>query len=517
MFRLLRYFSISSLVAILISAIALGMFYRHFASRDMLKAAEDTNLIVTQLFSNTLWPKYNNFLERASLITRDELLASPIMNALMNDVLAQMRGTSILKVKIFSLDAKTIFSTEKKQIGVIKDASYPGSISAKTKKIISKISHRDTFNSINGVLENRDVVSSYLPMRRSPNSKVEGVIEVYTDVTDLQQSIKRTQLNIILYVFLVLAFLYATLFLIVRHADKLIKRQYSELKQAEDESTRQYNELKKVNKKLHNTQSQLVQSEKMASVGQLAAGVAHEINNPIGFVNSNISSLSHYVKGLSKLLETYEAAEPQLEDGEVLKRIISVKKEIDLPYLQKDIKELIEESKEGLNRVKKIVEDLKDFSHVGSEEWEWCDLASSMNSTINIARNELKYKAEVIVNYDEIPEIKCQPSRLNQVFMNLLINAAHSIQDKGQVVVRISKADNNGILVEIQDTGSGIDPAHLNNIFDPFFTTKSVGTGTGLGLSLSYGIVKDHNGYIEVESEIGVGTTFKVWLPIQPV
>ncbi|HCE07692.1 MAG TPA: histidine kinase [Oxalobacteraceae bacterium] len=266
-------------------------------------------------------------------------------------------------------------------------------------------------------------------------------------------------------------------------------------------------------KKLGEAQSQLLQSEKMASIGQLAAGVAHEINNPVGFVNSNLGALQHYADDLLKLLAAYERIEGTLAD-EVQQEIKLLKKEVDVAYLREDIGNLLIESLDGLQRVKRIVQDLKDFSHVDEAERQWASLESGLESTLRVVWNELKYKVEVVKEYGNIPQIECFPSQLNQVFMNLLMNAVHSIEDHGRITIRTGQEQGN-VWVEVEDTGKGIKPEHLGRIFEPFFTTKPVGKGTGLGLSLSYGIVQKHSGKIEVKSELGKGSVFKVVLPVQ--
>ncbi|MDT4291261.1 ATP-binding protein [Methylomonas sp. MO1] len=262
---------------------------------------------------------------------------------------------------------------------------------------------------------------------------------------------------------------------------------------------------------LEETQMQLLQSEKMASIGQLAAGVAHEINNPIGFVNSNLSTLQEYVDGMLRLLAAYERIEGSLVN-EALQNITHLKQEINIGYLREDIGDLLAESLDGLQRVRRIVKDLKDFSHVGELEQQSANLESGLDSTLNVVWNEIKYKADVVKEYGGIPEINCIASQLNQVFMNLLINAVQAIEDHGRITLRTAY-DEQSVWVEVEDTGKGIKPEQLGKIFDPFFTTKSVGMGTGLGLSLSYGIVKKHNGRIEVKSELGKGTCFRVCLP----
>ena len=264
-------------------------------------------------------------------------------------------------------------------------------------------------------------------------------------------------------------------------------------------------------RKLEEAHNQLLQSEKMASIGQLAAGVAHELNHPVGFVNSNLGTLQIYADNLLKLLQAYEQQEGSLPDGG-RQEIARLKKEIDVAYLRDDMGSLLAESLDGLQRVKRIVRDLKDFAHVDESERLWANLETGLESTLNVVWNELKYKATVVKEYGNIPQIECIPSQLNQVFMNLLVNAGQAIAEQGRITLRTGYDEEN-VWIEVEDTGKGIQPEHLVRIFEPFFTTKPVGQGTGLGLSLSYGIVHKHGGRIEVKSELGKGTVFKVILP----
>ena len=263
--------------------------------------------------------------------------------------------------------------------------------------------------------------------------------------------------------------------------------------------------------KLAEAHTQLLQSEKMASIGQLAAGVAHEINNPVGFVSSNVSTLQHYVESLFQLITAYEQGETELSET-TRAAIAELKQQVDLAYLRDDVQQLMKESADGLQRVRQIVQDLKSFSHVSATAMEEADIEAGLDSTLNVVWNELKYKAEVVKEYGHVPAVRCIPSQLNQVFMNLLVNAAHAINERGRITLR-TNADEHWVWVEVEDTGSGIKPEHLDRIFDPFFTTKPVGKGTGLGLSLSYQIAQKHGGRIEVKSEIGKGSTFRVMVP----
>jgi len=281
-----------------------------------------------------------------------------------------------------------------------------------------------------------------------------------------------------------------------------------------EELLRANEELKELNAKLSDTQDKLMQSEKLASIGQLAAGVAHEINNPIGYIFSNFGTLEKYLADLFEMLGAYEQAESALAGTPAAERLRALRERIELDYLKDDIPTLMAESKEGISRVRKIVQDLKDFSRVDArQEWEWVDLHQGIDSTLNIVNNEIKYKADVVKHYGRLPDVECLPSELNQVFMNLLVNAAHAITaERGTITIRTG-CEGSDVWVEVADNGCGITKENLSRIFDPFFTTKPVGKGTGLGLSLSYGIVKKHAGRVEVTSEIGAGTTFRVTVP----
>ena len=292
------------------------------------------------------------------------------------------------------------------------------------------------------------------------------------------------------------------------HLEQLVAQRTIDLRQANEQ-------LQETNHKLEEAHNQLLQTEKMASIGQLAAGVAHEINNPVGFVNSNLNTLDAYVRSLLQVIQVYEDHEQVFEQHpKVLESIEAIKTRIELDYLKEDIFTLLDESRDGMLRVKKIVQNLKDFSHVGAMEWQLADLHAGLDSTLNIVSNEIKYKANVIKEYGALPPIVCLPLELNQVFMNMLVNGAHAIPGFGEIRIRTGVQDDMA-RIEFSDTGSGISPDIIKRIFDPFFTTKPVGQGTGLGLSLAHSIIQKHQGRIEVDSTPGKGTTFRIWLPLQ--
>ncbi|MCA9039693.1 MAG: PAS domain S-box protein [Planctomycetaceae bacterium] len=269
-------------------------------------------------------------------------------------------------------------------------------------------------------------------------------------------------------------------------------------------------------------ESQLIQSEKMASLGQLAAGVAHEINNPVGFVTSNVATLEDYIAVFKQVIEMQGEVIESLKgsDESSLKKkldeIEAYMEEEDYNYLMEDIEELIKESNDGLVRVKEIVQNLKSFARVDEAETKEADINECLKATIKVVWNEIKYNCELVQDFGKIPQIRCYPGQLNHVFMNLLVNAAHAIKERGTIVVT-TEADDKYVIVKIQDDGHGIKPEHIPNLFTPFFTTKPVGKGTGLGLSIAYGIIQKHKGFIEVESEVDKGTTFTVKLPLEGV
>ncbi len=266
--------------------------------------------------------------------------------------------------------------------------------------------------------------------------------------------------------------------------------------------------------RLEQTQNQLLQSEKMAAVGQLAAGVAHEINNPIGFVTSNLGSLADYVGQLFSLLDVYQQTSLALPP-EQRTSLDAARQKIDLAYLREDIPSLLAETRDGLARVKRIVGDLRNFSHPDEGQWEPTDLNQVLQSALNVAANETRYRADIVTELVPLPPISCNAAQLTQVLVNLLVNAAHAMDAKGTITVR-SGAQGDQVWLEISDTGCGIPEDVQKRIFEPFYTTKPVGKGTGLGLSISWEIVKRHHGQLDVHSKVGQGSTFRITLPMSP-
>lgn len=278
-------------------------------------------------------------------------------------------------------------------------------------------------------------------------------------------------------------------------------------------------EYKKVQESCQGLQKQLLQSEKMASIGQLTVGVAHEINNPVGYISSNIEVLRQYVTGYTDVLKMAEnlkksvEAENMEQAKAIAQEMSKFEEEINLDYMINDVDKLLQHIEMGIEKIRKIVIGLRTFAHRDSNMMEPTDIEGVLESVISIVYNEIKYKAVINREFTKLPLVHCNPQEIGQVFINLLINAVQAISDKGEITIK-TFIEGNRVGVAVSDTGSGILPKHMKEIFTPFFTTKEKGKGTGLGLSISYEIIKRHNGDILIESQPDKGTTFTVLLPI---
>ncbi len=277
-------------------------------------------------------------------------------------------------------------------------------------------------------------------------------------------------------------------------------------------------ERKQAEETLHAMQTQLMQQDKLATIGQLAAGVAHEINNPMGFIGSNMVTLEKYIGKYNRYIDGIEQELRSVSSGKLPESIQLLRRSLKIDFIARDIDLLVDENNEGLDRVRHIVQDLMTFSHSDVAATGPTDLNRCMDGTINLLSNEIKYVAELTRDYGEFPPVSCNVQQIDQVFMNLLTNAIHAIQTKGEEVGKISVrtwSDHDNVFVSISDTGCGILPENLSKIFEPFYTTKEIGKGTGLGLPISAGIVRKHGGEIAATSNIGIGSTFTVRLPLK--
>jgi two-component system, NtrC family, sensor kinase len=275
-------------------------------------------------------------------------------------------------------------------------------------------------------------------------------------------------------------------------------------------------ELQSSKQALIDTQSQLILAEKMASLGQMAAGIGHEINNPVGYIQSNLESLQCYMSDIKHLLDKYEQTETLISDPEQRHQLQEMRQSLRLDFLKEDIDDLISDSLTGAQRVKQIVSDLKIFSHPEGRNWERLDLKECLKGVLNIVHGEAKYKTTIKTDLaDNLLPIECIVPQIYQVITNLIVNAIQAIEARGNITIKAHPFESNSVKITITDDGKGMPSEVLKKIFDPFFTTKAVGEGTGLGLSVSYSIVEAHRGSITVNSQEGVGTCFTLILPIK--
>ncbi|WP_346354782.1 ATP-binding protein [Azotosporobacter soli] len=307
------------------------------------------------------------------------------------------------------------------------------------------------------------------------------------------------------------------------NTNRELHKEIAERKKAEEQVQVKSYEIQEAYAELKKAQMQIVHQEKMASVGQLAAGVAHEINNPMGFIISNLTTLQEYTREIFNAVTAQDSAVDEL--GEICKvgyekeaiqsvvaRLAKIRQSAKMEYLREDTKELLADSLDGAERVKKIVQDLKGVAKT-TDENNLANLNEGIESTINVIWNEIKSKATLVKEWGDIPYIYCNSGQLKQVIMNLLLNALQAIENKGEIRIK-TWAEKEHVFVSITDTGCGMMPEVISRVFEPFFTTREIGQGTGLGLSVSYDIVKKHGGEIKVESQLGQGTTFTIVLPV---
>lgn len=297
----------------------------------------------------------------------------------------------------------------------------------------------------------------------------------------------------------------------------IVFREIAERKANQAALLKAFQDLDSLNARLEKAHGQLLQNEKLASVGQLAAGMAHEINNPIGFVSSNLGSLDKHVHGLLRLLDHYTLLEKEgAIAADKLPGLGLIKENIDFDYLREDVQALLSESRQGVERVRKIVKSLKDFSREGNEyQWSEIDIHHSLESTLDVLSREFAGRCQIERDYGQIPPVFCLGSEINQVFMSVLLNAAQAIETQGWIRLHTAR-EGEQVLIEISDNGCGISAETLPHVFDPFFTTRAIGSGSGLGLSVAYGTVQRHGGDIQISSEPGQGCCVRILLPIQP-
>ncbi|MEA5617710.1 ATP-binding protein [Cronbergia sp. UHCC 0137] len=518
-YKLLQNFSLISLSAFISATVILSVFYRQQAVYDLMVLQEENNVALTKLFSKTLWKKYGVFLTSTQTLNDQQLAKDIRISQLRRDIIAQIEGLSVTKIKIYDLQGRTVFSTELSQIGENKSKSS-GFLDAKAGQVITQLEHRDSFKALETTIKDIDLLSSYIPVR--VNGDIVGVFELYTDVSSFLRHIKETQGKIVLGSLVILSLLYGILFLFVQRAERLLKKQYSQLQESENRYRRQASELEQVLLELQQTQMQMLQSEKMSSLGHLVAGVAHEINNPVNFIHGNLQHIQKYAQDLLRLVQMYQHHYPK-----PVEEIDLEVEEMDLQFICDDLPKTLLSMKTGSDRIREIVLALRIFSRLHESEIKPVNIQEGLESTLMILQHRLKASPEreeiqVIRNYGTLPFVQCYAGLLNQVFMNILINAIDALEEDvkqvshPQITVRTSLINDQWVEIAIADNGSGIPPEIQQRIFDPFFTTKPIGKGTGLGMSISYEIItKKHGGKLECFSTVGKGTEFVIQIPVQ--
>jgi len=333
---------------------------------------------------------------------------------------------------------------------------------------------------------------------------------------ELRKEAQKRKLFIIIFGFLVLFLILILIgYLVKKRDNKVLQEQKDSILGVNEELALKNDDLASAMGQLKMTQGKLIESEKMASLGQLTAGVAHEINNPVNFVSSNVVPLKMSIKEVVEILDQYRNISDPANFKENIKKAKTLEEKYDLNYLIKELDILLSGIADGAERTKEIVLGLRNFSRIDKQILNETNLHEMIDSTLLLLRNKYKGHVEIIKEYDRnIPLIECYPGQLSQVFMNILNNAIQAIAKNGKIIIK-TELSGKDVIICISDNGAGIDKGIISNIFDPFFTTKEVGEGTGLGLSISYGIIQQHKGQIQVDSQIGKGTTFKIELPLQ--
>ena len=528
------------------------------ALRDLLTIHENGNVNLTRLFANTLWDKdFAPFVAKlqslqvdhcraiadiqgkdGKMVQPDEkkacfaeigarIRAFPEFKSLDAKVLDTMKKSTVFKIKVFDPRGITVYSSEHKQVGEDK-SSNAGWKSAIAGKPSSELTHRDKFSAFEGVVENRDLIASYLPVLAPGTNNIVGVFEVYSDVTDFLAQIKKTAAQIgntaqdnqmqlekvaaynqemvetssgqtIAIVVGLLALMFVSLFLIVRRADALIMRQEREREQA---------------------YQQLAQSEKMASLGQMVAGVAHQLNTPLAFSRSNVSMVIDALKSFAlplKVAHTFARLVRSAEGDKVMVNVARSKEQVaSIDESDTDIvmlSQMLGDTLQGIDQMRELVENLRDFTRLDRAKITEFDINKCLHTVVYMARSVIPNRVHVVEEYGSLPLVECNPSQLNQVFLNLVNNAAQAIPEDGTVTVR-SSVEGDRIRVDVTDTGTGIPPEAQAHLFENYFTTKPAGVGTGLGLPIVKSIVNEHGGEVVYATEAGKGTTFTVYLPV---
>ena len=569
--KLFKYFAISSLVFFAIATACLDYLYYRNAISDLLYIGENGNVALSKLLKNAVSPILIPYLQKSRDYELEKLKLSLSKDILNSAVTRQIEGLRIVKVKVYNLQGTTIFSTDYAQIGQDKSNTI-GFINAVNKQVTTQLDHRDTFKGIDNLLEDSQLLSSYIPIyKTNDSSQVIGVLEIYRDVTPLVTKIKNTRIRIVLFVILTLSLLYVVLLFIIYQAQNLIKLQSLILQESREKYKNQARELQQALEELTQAQDRLIQQEKMAALGQLVAGIAHEINTPLGAIQATASNTEKAVtESLTQLhlLNQYldEPTQKMLFSliGDVIQHsssLISSEKRALKKKLIKELKEheitnprniadlLVDIGVEdvtsflpllrheyvdwslklaynltrlkannriitgSVERASKIVFALKSYARqdfIG--EKKLVNIVDGIETVLDVYHHQLKHNIQVVREYSSVPEIYCYPDELIQVWTNLIYNSIQAMEQKGTLTI-ITQQEKNTLEVQIVDSGCGIPLAIQNKIIEPFFTTKPMGEGSGLGLYITQKIIAKHHGILEFKSQPGE-TTFTVKLPI---
>ena len=587
-FQLVRYFLLTGLGLFIVVALALtyfernqGIFFQDVqqqqnaffkktqdgfaiqqdagARRDLLSIHEAGNVNLTRLFANTLWKDFAPMVAFAQTLPFESCFAMPdvldpkdgkmkapdekkaCFTDLGKKIMAykdfaaisansydSMKKSTVFKIKVFDMRGITVYSSEHAQVGETRVNNAGWRSAALEGKPASEMTFRGKFSAFEGVVENRDLIGSYLPVLEPGSDKIVAVFEVYSDVTPFLNQIKATSeqirkaasenqakveaaaaenqskveasgLRTLLIVLGLLGILFAALYSIVRRADHILVQQGADRE---------------------HVQQQLAQSEKMASLGQMVAGVAHQLNTPLAFSHNNVSMAIEALHGfstplkvaarLTKLVKSTDADSVNLNIAKSRAQIAGIDEDnldVATPI------EMLGDTLLGIDQMRELVENLRDFTRLDRSKTAEFDINKGLRNVVYMARSVIPTHIDVVEQYGDLPKIECNASQLNQVFLNLINNAAQAIVGEGSVRVR-SSVEGKRIRIDVSDTGTGIAADVLPHIFDNYYTTKAASEGSGLGLTIARSIVREHGGEIQVATEPGKGSTFTVFLPV---
>ncbi|MGK7911144.1 MAG: sensor histidine kinase [Synechococcus sp.] len=583
-FKLVRYISIASFSAFLLASALLSIYCRRQALKNAIVQVEEQNVAINRMYANFVWDKFSDFLTTTDALTGEELRNHPQRAELIRQTVEQVEGLSVVEVNIFDLQGRRVFSTQPELIRERKDTLEEFQ-TALEGEVTTSLQEREQFDSIFGEFENISIVSSYVPifsddslgiaeptMNRPPRNII-GVIELGSDYTPLVRHIHATHKAILTKAILILGTLYCLLLWVTGYADRVLQSQYTAIQQY---ATDYYDLAQQQTDTLHNlrsTQSQLIHQEKLAALGQIVAGVAHEINTPLGAIQASASNMTRALEeSLTELPKLPEQLNPQQQEAffafldaarhnesfltasekrPLRKALIQQLKEADIENPRQIANLLIDMGIHGsvtpymelltfessawllrlaynlarlpasnrtilsaVERAGKVVFTLKNFAHHDHiEELQLVSVIDGIETVLELYHNQLKHGVEVKRDYQSTPQVWCYPDELVQIWSNLIHNGIQAMDGNGIILISVNQ-DRDYCRVAVTDTGKGIPPELRARIFDPFFTTKKAGEGSGLGLHISRQIIEKHNGTMELNSEPGQ-TTFTIGLPLQ--